>query len=298
MLFRSMTVQLALSRQIRPLNPCISSPLSLYRQATRQSRYYATSQPPPLRTNAVKSKVKAPELSLKSPSPSSGAPNKFRRFEWEVSKHKGPVCLFRAPKQRSYIIGAYTTASFCYMYAGYNFYTSSIDPVLKIQWWQELLFGGICFVMAIMGTVFFRRGFGLISQINAVNLNGKTQLSIKVRRMLPFMKQRELTLAPSELSISQKVTVSEVELTKAGWSESQQRFARQRALDDTHFFKMPVQKTSLAIFRAFSNARRLFTQEHFVYVNIKGQKSTLRLDALGSFSPEFHMLQKAVVDVV
>ncbi|EFR03623.1 hypothetical protein MGYG_06617 [Nannizzia gypsea CBS 118893] len=297
MLFRSLTVQSSLSQQIRLLNPRGSSPYSVYRQTTRQLRYYATSQPPPLRTNAVKTKTKASELSLKTPSPPSAAPNKFRRFEWEISKHKEPVCLFRAPKQRSYIIGAYTTASFCYMYAGYNFYTSSIDPILKIQWWQELLFGGICFVMAIMGTVFFRRGFGLISQISAANLNGQTKISIKVRRMLPFLKQREFTLAPSELSFSQKVTVSEMELTKAGWSESQQKFARQRALDDTPFFKKPVQKTSLAFFRTFSNARRLFTQEHFVYVNIEGQKRTLRLDALGSFSPEFHMLQKAVVEV-
>ncbi|KAM5435317.1 hypothetical protein MferCBS31731_006282 [Microsporum ferrugineum] len=292
MFFRSITVQLTLSRSIRSIYPHRSS-LSSWQRATRELRCYATSKPPPLRANTAK--VKAPELSLKEPSPSSQTANKFRRFEWDVSKHEGPVCLFCAPRQRSYIIGAYTTASFCYMYAGYNFYTSSIDPVLKILWWQELLFGGICFVMAVMGTVFFRRGFGLISQINAANVNGKTQLSIKVRRMLPFLKHREFLLAPSELSISQKVCVCENELTKKGWLESQQKLARQREMDRTPFFKKPMQKTSLAIFRAFSNARRLFTQEHFVYVNMKGHKNTLRLDALGSFSPEFHKLQKAVV---
>ncbi|KAK2850651.1 hypothetical protein FQN49_005453 [Arthroderma sp. PD_2] len=297
MFSRSIQVQLSLSRLL--YSPRAISVSCSWQQATaratRQLRCYGTNKPPPLRPLNTPTKTKAPELSLKDPTTVPASVNKFRKFEWEISKREGPVCLFRAPRQRSYMIGAYTTASFCYMYAGYNFYTSSIDPVLKILWWQELLFGGICFIMAVMGTVFFRRGFGLISQINATSINGQTQLSIKVRRMIPFLKHREVLVSPSELSISQKVCVGESELTKKGWKESQERLVQQRNLDDTPFLKMPIRKTSLSIFRAFSNARRLFTQEHFVYLTTKGQKATLRLDALGTFSPEFHMLQKAVV---
>ncbi|KAK2748354.1 hypothetical protein FQN57_001012 [Myotisia sp. PD_48] len=257
---------------------------------------YATS-PKPAPVSPIISLNSPTAVPLKKPSQAAISNSRFRRFEWEISKLGGtPTCLYQAPGQRSYIVGAYSTATFCYAYAGYNFYTTSIDPLMRIGWYQELLFGGICFVMAIMGTVFFRRGFGLISQITAANTNGRTHLSIKVRRMLPFLKQRELLVTPAEVSVSKRIAVAERELTKEGFQESQNRLESQLKVDGSRFLQMPWKKVSLATWRIFQNARRLFTQENFVYVKIQGQKDTLRLDTQGAFSHEFHLLQKAVME--
>ncbi|KMU76586.1 hypothetical protein CISG_05729 [Coccidioides immitis RMSCC 3703] len=96
-------------------------------------------------------------LRLKPASPpSTRSDERFRKFNFQISQASGPVEIFKAPSHRSYILGAVSVATFCYLYAGYNFYTTSIDPLMQVAKWQEYTFAGICVVMAAMGTVFLR----------------------------------------------------------------------------------------------------------------------------------------------
>nr|KMM69601.1 hypothetical protein CPAG_05916 [Coccidioides posadasii RMSCC 3488] len=219
-----------------------------------------------------------------------------RKFNFQISQASGPVEIFKAPSHRSYILGAVSVATFCYLYAGYNFYTTSIDPLMQVAKWQEYTFAGICVVMAAMGTVFLRRGGNLIASITASRPQGQqTQLSIKVRRMVPFLRQREIIATPDQISFSRQLVVPHSQMSEEGRAAAQKRWESERAVSQMAFFKDPLKKTSQAFWKFFVNSRRLFTQEHFAYVKIKGQTADFRLDILGTFSSELLLLQKVAL---
>ncbi|EAS28862.3 uncharacterized protein CIMG_07608 [Coccidioides immitis RS] len=236
-------------------------------------------------------------LRLKPASPpSTRSDERFRKFNFQISQASGPVEIFKAPSHRSYILGAVSVATFCYLYAGYNFYTTSIDPLMQVAKWQEYTFAGICVVMAAMGTVFLRRGGNLIASITASRPQGQqTQLSIKVRRMVPFPRQREIIATPDQISFSRQLVVPHSQMSEEGRAAAQKRWESERAVSQMAFFKAPLKKTSHAFWKFFVNSRRLFTQEHFAYVKIEGQTADFRLDTLGTFSSELLLLQKVAL---
>lgn len=236
---------------------------------------------------------KSPVLPLKPASPTTvRADERFRKFNFQISQAPGPVEIYKAPPHRSYIFGAYSIAFFCYLYAGYNFYATSANPIIKVAKWQEYTFAGICVVMGAMGTVFLRRGGNLIASITASRSQGKTQLLIKVRRMVPFRKQREIIATPEQVSFSRQLGVPYTRISKESRVAAQKLLEAQHAVSQTPFFKAPLKRTSLALWRIFMNSRRLFTQENFVYAKIAGHKSDFRLDTMGYLSPELLLLEK------
>ncbi|KAI1913141.1 hypothetical protein LOZ53_002614 [Ophidiomyces ophidiicola] len=121
---------------------------------------------------------------------------------------------------------------------------------------------------------------------------GQTQLSIKVRRMLPFLKQREILVTPEQLSFSRQLVVPHEHLTEEGRIAAQKRWESQRVVSETPFYKAPLKKINLGLWMFFMNTRRLFTQEHFVYTKIAGKKSDFRMDTMGTLSPELFLLEK------
>ena len=145
-----------------------------------------------------------------------------------------------------------------------------------------------------MGTAFLWRGTNLISSITATRSKDKSQLLVKVRRVAPFLRQREIVTSPSQLSISRRLVVPPSQITSEGWDEAQKQLQNQRALAKRGFFDAPISKISFSIWRIFMNARRLFTQEHFVYVTIEGHKGSFRLDTTGEISQDFYLLEKSL----
>ncbi|EEP82808.1 predicted protein [Uncinocarpus reesii 1704] len=235
-----------------------------------------------------------PALRLKPAAPPPPrSDTRFRKFNFDLSQSSGPVELFKAPSHRSYIFSAYSTAFFCCLFSGYNFWAISIDPIIKPDRWQEYTFGGICVVMSAMGAVFFRRGTNLIASITAARSEGQTRLSIKVRRIIPFLKQREIIATPEQVSFSRKLVVPNPKMTSEEMAATHRRWEAERVVAETPFFKAPLKKVNLGFWRFFRNTRRLFTQEYFVYVTIAGQKAEFRMDGMGTFSPQMFELEKS-----
>lgn len=250
--------------------------------------------PKPTRTNTPK--ASAPKQDLKHTTqaipvrePPSSRLGRFERF---VSEHEGPVVLFKAPSHTSYIFGAYSVAAFCYAYAGINYYAIAIDPRLSVGGIEQILFGGICMVMAAMGTVFLLRGSRLISSVVATKSEGTTRLDFKVRRLVPFLKQREFSIHPSKLSCTRQVVVAPRNASQRAMD--QQKKAESDALAQTSFFKAPIKRSSYAMWKVFISARRLFSQEHFVHLKVEGQRGTLRMDTSGDVSNGFFLLNNIV----
>lgn len=245
------------------------------------------------------STLKTPVLRLKPAAPTPvRADERFRKFNFQLSQAPGPIEIYKAPPQRSYIFGAYSIAFFCYLYAGYNFYATSANPIVQVAKWQEYTFAGICVVMGAMGTVFLRRGGNLIASITASRSQGKTQLLIKVRRMVPFRKQREIIATPEQISFSRQLGVPYTRVSKEARVAAQKLMEAQHAVSQTPFFKAPLKRTSLALWRIFMNSRRLFTQENFVYAKIAGHKADFRVDTMGYLSPELLLLEMGARQVI
>ncbi|WEW59987.1 hypothetical protein PRK78_005469 [Emydomyces testavorans] len=257
------------------------------------SKRYSSGTQTALGTAKPLSTPKNAPLRLKPASPPpTRADERFRKFNFQLSQSSGPVDIFKAPSHRSYMFGAYSTALFCYLYGGYNFYATSVDPIVKVAKWQEYTFAGVCVLMAAMGTVFLRRGANLIASITATRSQGQTQLLIKVRRMVPFRKQREIIATPDQISFSRQLVVPQAHMTEEGRVAAQKQWESHRAISKVSFFKAPLKKTSLALWRLFMSSRRLFTQEHFAYVKVAGHNTEFRMDTMGEVSPELLLLEK------
>ncbi|KAK2758798.1 hypothetical protein FQN54_003490 [Arachnomyces sp. PD_36] len=225
--------------------------------------------------------------------PPSGA--RLARFENFLTANGGNVVLFKAPPHGSYMFGAYSVAAFCYAYAGINYYATAVDPRLEVGNMEKMLFGGICIVMAAMGTVFLLRASRLISSVVAVQTKGTTRLDIKVRRLVPFLKEREFSIHPSQLSCTRQVVVAPKSPSERAVDELKK--AESDALAQTSFFKAPIKRSSYAMWKVFISARRLFSQEHFVHLKVEGKRGTLRMDTTGDVSNGFFLLNNIVKEV-
>lgn len=223
--------------------------------------------------------------------PPAGA--RLARFENFVSENNGPVVLFQAPPHKGYIFGAYAVAVFCYAYAGFNFYTVSIDPRVSVGMLEKGLFGGICVVMGAMGTVFLLRGSNLLSSVIARQSKGKTQLDLTVRRMVPFLKPRKFSIEPAQLSCSRQIVVPPKSPNQIA-EEAQQATESQKAINHMSFVRTPIKRISYSLWKLFINSRRLFSQEHFVHLKIDGRKGTFRMDTTGEVSKGFLLLNNLV----
>lgn len=245
----------------------------------------------------MKSRVKSsqPTSTLKPPVVEATGPDaKYRPFTSQIAKISGPIELFTAPSHRSYIATSYAITAFCYMYAGWNLYTITATDV-QLEILSKSLVGFLCVVTSGMGTIFLLRGTNLISKITAAHSpDGQTLLKICIRRMIPFLKPREIVTAPSKMRLSSHVIVpGRLQTVEVG--TIQRQLEAQKRLVQLPFYRAPFAKTSFNLWRIFLNMRRVFTQEQFVYLNLKDSKPTYRLDVTGNYSKPFRTLEKIVV---
>jgi hypothetical protein len=208
-------------------------------------------------------------------------PEGFGRLERKVAK-QGNIVLFKAPSQRSYILGAYGIATFCFAYSVYNSYVTFRDPKAHLPTWQKTLLGGICVIMSVMGTVFVFRTSRLIKTLTAVDLNGRTYLRFAVRPMIPFRKLWVFDVSPREIAFARRLVVPPRRMTL----DAQTNRPGQKAIAELSFFQAPFKKLSFSFWKAFLSTRRLFTQENFIFLDVKGQKGSFRVDLNGYLSDD------------
>lgn len=215
-------------------------------------------------------------------------PEGFGKLERKVAK-EGTLLLFSAPSLRSYVLGAYGIASFCFAYAVYNSNAVFRDPLVPLPMWQQGLFGGICVMMSVMGTVFLVKTSRLIRSVHAVAVNGQTYLRFNVRSAVPFKKSYSFDVLPRQIAFSRRLIVS-----PSAQTARHAELAAGAQKSQVSFFKAPLQKTSMIIWRLFRAVRQIFTQEDFILLEVEGQKGVFRMDSAGYVAEDFLIIGNPV----
>ncbi|KAJ5357921.1 hypothetical protein N7541_005079 [Penicillium brevicompactum] len=193
----------------------------------------------------------------------------------------GEVLLFKAPSHRAYVLTAFGLSGFCFAYSLYNSNATFRDPIVPLPMWQKSLFGGICIVMSVMGTLFITRTGSLVRHIKAVNSDGRMRVLFSVRSLMPFKKPYQIDVAPGDISFKRKLTVSPE--TAKRYELDSKRLGR-GLQEPPRFFKSPVSAMSYQLWRTFQSMRQVFTNEDFIIVQVAGRKSQFRLDSNGYVS--------------
>lgn len=210
-------------------------------------------------------------------------PEGFGKLERKAAL-EGNLLLFKAPSHRSYIFGAYSLAAFCFGYSVYNSNIVFRDPIAPFPMWYQGLFGGICVVMSVMGTVFLSKTGRLVKSVNAIHTNGRTYLRFSVRSMLPLRKPYEFDALPRQIAFSRRLVISPDSLKQPQQAEAVQDAKKPSEWD---LMKAPARKISVGLWRIFANVRKLFTQEDFILLEVEGQKGVFRMDSGGYISEDF-----------
>ncbi|KAL2846927.1 hypothetical protein BJY01DRAFT_212867 [Aspergillus pseudoustus] len=277
--------------------PNLAPPSGFY-TSTPTWRFFSSSI---ARTKAA-TKLKQPQNQILSQTPKSSAttqpkiasqaeetlkfagrrPQGFAKLERKVAK-EGELVLFKAPSQRSYLLGAYGLTAFCFAYSIYNSNLVFRDPVIVMPMWQQGLAGGICVMMSVMGTVFLSKTLRLIKTVKGVTLNGQTYIRFSIRRMIPFRKPYEVDVLPGQIAFTRRLVVS----PEAMRGERVSLHMESPGPSSMSIMKAPLKAMSKLLWRFFRAIRQIFTSEDFILLEIQGQKGTFRLDSGGYVSPDF-----------
>ncbi|KAJ5864473.1 uncharacterized protein N7529_006389 [Penicillium soppii] len=236
-------------------------------------------------SSAPHSKAKGVARTVDSPWQASGMggnknPRALAKLQTKVFQ-AGEVVLFKAPSHRPYVLTAFGLSGFCFAYALYNSNAVFRDPVFPLPMWQKYLFGGICIVMSVMGTLFISRTGFLVKNIKAVNLDGRMRVLFTVRSMMPFKKPYQVDVAPGDISFKRRMTVSPETVKR--YEMDSKRLGRGLESDPT-FMKSPISALSFQLWRTFQSMRQVFTNEDFIIVQVAGRKTQFRLDSNGYVS--------------
>ncbi|KAJ5884887.1 hypothetical protein N7495_009397 [Penicillium taxi] len=244
-------------------------------------------------SSSIARATKNPQSKPASPAhlrPKPGAIGAVGRLALKVAR-QGEILLFKGPSHRAYIISAYGISGFCFAYAVYNSNEVFNDPIAPRPIWQKTLFGGICVVMSLMGTLFLSRTTNLIRSMSAVKSQGQLNIRFKVRRAIPFMKPLQFDVPPTSITFTRRLAVSK-EGAKKFDLEARRTGSTEKTA--TSFLKAPVKALSYGLWRSFLSSRQLFTGEDFILLHIAGHKNSFRMDANGFVSDDFWALGSPV----
>jgi hypothetical protein len=257
-----------------------------------------------------KSTIKQVNSSTPKPSPLAKVANVIKKpvYQTYASKlaEKGhPTLIYVAPSHTIFLISSYSAASFCFAYATYNFWYSSLHPDPDLAAWIPVAFGVVCMGMSAMGTWLMLSPSRLIRTITAVpkaaskaattgkalskNGQGEIELEIELRKMLPlpFLKPRTLRMKPEDVIIrSRLVTPHPKRITPAErhLMMLQEKGERKKALEyeQTHILSSPFRHMSRLLFSFFRAVARAWTREGFAKVKANGQ--AYKLDVTGGWA--------------
>ncbi|KAI9045590.1 uncharacterized protein KD926_008006 [Aspergillus affinis] len=209
-------------------------------------------------------------------------PEGFGKLERKVAR-EGQILLFRAPSHRSYVLGAYGIAAFCFAYSVYNSKIVFHDPIVPLPTWQKTLFGGICIVMSAMGTVFLMKTQRLIKTVTAVSTTTGAQLRFQVRSTIPFRRPYEFDAVPRQIAFSRRLVVTPESVARM----QQGGMTSIEPPSQPSFFRAPLKRSSLMFWRLFQSVRQIFTGEDFILLEVEGQKGAFRMNSTGFVSEDF-----------
>lgn len=204
-------------------------------------------------------------------------PRALAKLQSKVLK-AGQVILFQAPSHRPYVLTAYGLSAFCFAYSIYNSNAVLLDPLVPLPMWQKSLFGGICIMMSVGGTLFISRTGSLVRNIRAVNSDGRMRVLFSVRSMVPFKKPYQVEVAPGDLSFKRRISVSPETMKRY---EDSTKLGRELQPEPTF-----VRTLKSMPRRIFQSVRQLFTNEDFIIVQLAGHRTHFRLDSNGYISDD------------
>ncbi|KAJ5463421.1 hypothetical protein N7475_008365 [Penicillium sp. IBT 31633x] len=256
---------------------CLNSPFrSAFQANSKPSWRYFTSSTSQYKAKGVPRTVDAP---WQASSPYGNRnPRALVKLQSKVFQ-AGEVLLYKAPSHRPYILTAYGLSAFCFAYAIYNSNAVLRDPLIPLPVWQKSLFGGICLMMSVGGTLFISRTGSLVKNIKAINSNGRMRVLFTVRSMAPFKKPYQVEAAPGELSFKRRIMVSPE--TRERYEADSSKLGREMETKSTMF-----QTLKSTPRRMFQSMRQLFTNEDFIIVQLAGHKTHFRVDANGYISDD------------
>lgn len=256
-------------------------------------RYFSLSTP---RCKLSSTAPKPPKAPSQRPAPARPAekslpftgrrPPGLLKLASKVAK-EGKLELYKAPSHRAYILSAYGLSAFCFAYSIYNSYVIFQDPIGPLPMWQKVLFGGVCVMTSVMGTLFFTRTSNLIKNVTAINSKGRIQLDFTVRHMVPFRKPYQFEVLPEQVKFKRRLVVSPESIKR--YEKDQVRIGADQG-PPPRFFRAPVKTVNFSLWRVFHSLRQVFSSEDFIMLEVQGQKGTFRLDANGLVAQELFLI--------
>lgn len=269
---------------------------------------------------AVKKKKQRPQSVLKpispskpptaQPSPLPKVANGLKRpvyqtYAAKLAEKGTPTLIYVAPSHTAFLISSYSAAAFCFSYAGYNFWFSSLYAPPGLAAWVPIAFGVVCAGMAAMGTWLMLSPSRLVRTITAVPkaasrmaLGGKAiqkggnmelEMEIVLRKMLPipFVKPRTLRVKPEDLVIRSPLVRPPARVMtpeEKHWARQQEEAEKKKALEyeRSHIMSSPFRHMNKLIFTLFRAISRAWTREGFAKLKVNGQ--TYKLDVTGGWA--------------
>ncbi|KAL1985304.1 hypothetical protein VTN96DRAFT_8103 [Rasamsonia emersonii] len=262
----------------RPLSP------RSFSEATRYANSVASRVPLRPKSSSRPSIPDPTEQTLKF---AGRRPAGLGQLERKVAK-LGSVVLFEAPSHRGYILWAYGIATYTFAFAIYNSHIVFRDPKRPLATWVKALWGGLCVIMSMMGTVAITRTFRLIKAVKAVHVNGAMYLRFSVRRTLPFRKPWQFDVLPRQVAFSRQLVIDPNRVTADG------QVMAYSQKPDISFFRNPLKMISYIFFRNFLIVRQLVTTEDFILLEVQGQKGWFKMDANGFVSSDLLLVGNPV----
>lgn len=153
-----------LSSQPLPRNRCLRSvpphqscpfATSFPRSAPKKAR--SALKNPKIPATAASKQIARPASPPATSVQKSSIIQTYRSFAEKLADRQSPTLLYQASSHKGFTIGCYALGTFCWAYAGINFYNEYLHPPTGVMNWIPIMFGTLCVIMTGFGTWFIRR---------------------------------------------------------------------------------------------------------------------------------------------
>lgn len=216
----------------------------------------------------------------------------YRSYASQLATKQQPTLLYKAPSQTLFLISSYTGATFCLAYAAYNFQANTLSPPPGLATWVPVAFGGVCFLMAVLGGWLALGPARLIRTITArpsATHPGTLLLDVELRKMLPipFFPARVISAAPEDVALDHRLwtpppanlSAHERMLLR---KEEEARRAEHLRYERERLLSAPFRHANRAFFNLFQAIARTWSRAGFLKLDVKGQ--VYKLDISGGWA--------------
>lgn len=244
---------------------------------------------------SIRSPTKVPNTVKKSRTPPQ--PIQYQTYADILAKKDTPTLLYRAPSHTLFLAASYAGATFCTLYAVFNYNANVLHPPEGLPTFVPYAFGGVCFLMAVLGGYILLSPTRIIRSISAVSnktLPGGLEMQVELRKMLPIPEwvfpRRILSAIPAEVSLAHKLYTAPQDLD-GGLSpfeklrlrkQREAEIEKQNEIERTKILSAPFRHASVAFQKLFTDVGRTFSRQGFLKLDVKGQ--SYKLDITGGWA--------------